>query len=159
MRRHDREVTDVNEIQSWFNDFDVCRLGFVDNDHAYIVPVNYGVTFSPRFELYFHSANEGKKIQLMMQNPHISFELDGRHRLMHAEQACDVSMSYISVMGQGILEIIHDHEAKKEALLKIMEHNTHRRDWTFNEKSLERVFVYKLTVDSYSAKQHKEKGS
>lgn len=159
MRRHDREVTDIHEIQTWFDDFDVCRLGFVDNKYAYIVPLNFGVSFTPRFELYFHSAKEGKKINLMMQHPYVSFELDGRHRLIKAEQACNVSMSYISVMGQGVLEVIHDLNEKKEALLKIMEHNTHQKDWTFNEHSLERVFVYKLTVDSYSAKQHKEKGS
>ena len=159
MRRHDREVLDFKLIQSWFDDFEVCRLGFIDEDVAYIVPLNFGVSFEPQFELYFHSAQEGKKIELMLKNPRVSFELDGRHELIEADRACDVSMAYISVMGIGTLTVLTDRESKRQALIKLMTHATQRSDWSFSDASLDRVFVYKLVVESYSAKQHIKKGS
>ena len=42
MRRKDREVSDQEEIQKIFDDCKVCRIGIVDEDGPYIVPMNYG---------------------------------------------------------------------------------------------------------------------
>lgn len=43
MRRHDREITDKNEILEIMNLCDVCRLAFKDGDYPYILPLNFGI--------------------------------------------------------------------------------------------------------------------
>ena len=42
MRRKDREVTEMEEIQQIFDECKVCRIGIMDENGPYIVPVNYG---------------------------------------------------------------------------------------------------------------------
>ena len=41
MRRKDREVTEMEEIQQIFDECKVCRIGIMDENGPYIVPVNY----------------------------------------------------------------------------------------------------------------------
>jgi len=42
MRRNDREVNDEMKIDSIIKSCDCCRLGFVENNEAYILPLNFG---------------------------------------------------------------------------------------------------------------------
>lgn len=66
MRRKDREVTEMEEIQQIFDECKVCRIGIMDENGPYIVPVNYGyVREEGKVILYIHGAREGKKIDLI----------------------------------------------------------------------------------------------
>lgn len=66
MRRKDREITDFNEIMNIINKCDVCRLALFDEDYPYIVPLNFGVDKEDdQLYLYFHCANQGKKLDLL----------------------------------------------------------------------------------------------
>ena len=63
MRRKNREVTDRARIEEIIRSCHVCRLGFVDDGRAYIVPMNFGyVEEDGKYVFYFHSAKEGRKI-------------------------------------------------------------------------------------------------
>ncbi len=42
MRRKDREVTDFDKMMEILSACDCCRLGLVDENGAYIVPLNFG---------------------------------------------------------------------------------------------------------------------
>jgi len=42
MRRKDREITDFNEIVQLISSMKVLRLGLIDDDFPYIVPLNFG---------------------------------------------------------------------------------------------------------------------
>ena len=65
MRRKDREVTEMEEIQQIFDECKVCRIGIMDENGPYIVPVNYGyVREEGKVILYIHGAREGKKMQM-----------------------------------------------------------------------------------------------
>ena len=71
MRRKDREVTEMEEIQQIFDECKVCRIGIMDENGPYIVPVNYGyVREEGKVILYIHGAREGKKIDLIRKNAH-----------------------------------------------------------------------------------------
>jgi len=43
MRRADREVKDEKRIDEIIRACDCCRLGFIDGDSVYIVPLNFGL--------------------------------------------------------------------------------------------------------------------
>ena len=44
MRRKDREVLDYQEMLNIMHSCDCCRLGFIDDDSTYIVPLNFGIS-------------------------------------------------------------------------------------------------------------------
>ncbi len=60
MRRDDREITDLLEIESILYHAIVCRIGLTDGNEPYVVPVSFGYEEGT---IYFHSAPEGKKSQ------------------------------------------------------------------------------------------------
>ena len=65
MKRNDRQITDQDLILQILEENTICRLAFSDNENPYIVPVNYGYNNN---RIYFHSANDGKKINIIRFN-------------------------------------------------------------------------------------------
>ena len=68
MRRADREIQSFEEMVDVISRCDVCRLGLHDGDYPYILPLNFGAkieTEAQTVTLYFHSALEGHKIELI----------------------------------------------------------------------------------------------
>jgi len=156
MRRSDREITDTEEKLAILDKCKVCRLGLSVNNDLYIVPLNFGYTFANNaLTLYFHSAQEGKKIDMLRANPHVCFELDTGHDLVHGDTACTYSFRYASLIGSGRVSFIDSREEKVYALNALMRHQTgQNRDLAFNDADLDQVLVYKLVVSEMSGKQH-----
>ena len=67
MRRKDREITDFHKMIEILNACDCCRIGLVDENEAYIVPMNFGYeVVDNSLTLYFHCAKEGKKLDALI---------------------------------------------------------------------------------------------
>ena len=155
MRRKDREITDPMKIADIINRCTCCRIGFYDDGEVYIVPLNFGYACSEgRYTFYFHGAAEGRKIELIQKNPDVGFEMDTGYALKEADIACGYSARFQSVIGNGVMEIVTNMEEKKEGLRLLMEHNTGKREWEFDEKMLNAVTVFKLEVTKMSCKEH-----
>ena len=106
MRRKEREVTDYNKMIEILKSCDCCRIGLVDDKGAHIVPMNFGYEDNNgKLTLYFHGATEGKKIDLINNQPEISFETDTKHELVTSDTACGHSYLYQSIMGSAVNEI------------------------------------------------------
>ena len=92
MRRKDREITDFSKIIDIMKSCDCCRLGFVDNNEAYIVPMNFGYDIAgEQIVLYFHCAKEGRKIDLIPIQSVVTFEMDTKHKLVEGKLACEMT--------------------------------------------------------------------
>ena len=155
MRKKDREITDINKIENIISRCHCCRLGFCDNGHAYIVPMNFGyVNDNGKYTFYFHSANEGRKIDLIKENPHAGFELDTNFELNEGDEACDYSARFQSVIGNGVISFVNGFEEKKTGLNLIMEHYTGKKEWTYDEKMINAVCIFKLEINELSCKEH-----
>ena len=152
MRRHEREITDPSIIRSVFDEGDICRLGLIDNKLAYIVPMNFGYENG---YIYFHSAEEGKKIDILKENPEASFEIDINHRVRESKTACNWSASYLSVIGSGKIEFIHDPVDKVKALNVIMEKYSGRKDWPFTGKMIGKTSIFRLVINNIFCKGSK----
>ena len=112
MRRKDREVTEMEEIQQIFDECKVCRIGIMDENGPYIVPVNYGyVREEGKVILYIHGAREGKKIDLIRKNANVGVEIDYRHELVEGDTACQYSYYYASIIGKGAVMKLGDSAA------------------------------------------------
>ena len=156
MRRKDREVTDDCEIDAIIASCNCCRLGFYDQGSVYIVPLNFGYEKkSGKRIFYFHSAKQGKKIQLIETCPQVGFELDTGYQLQKGADACQYSARFQSVIGNGTASIIHNHAEKHHALQSIMYQNTHKNNWEFHDEMIDTVCVFKIEVTALSCKEHK----
>lgn len=155
MRRKDREVTDAVKIREIVENCTCCRLGFCDEGRAYIVPLNFGYTEeNGRYTLYFHSAGEGRKIDLIARTHFAGFEMDTNYKLNEAETACEHSARFQSVIGSGSVTFLETKEEKTEALRQIMRHTTVKSDWKFDEHMLKLVCCFKLEVEEMACKEH-----
>ncbi len=156
MRRKDREVTDPARIMEVIDRCSCCRIGFNDNGEVYIVPLNFGYEQNENtITFYFHSAKEGRKIQLIKTSPEVGFEMDTDYALHEADNACNYSAGFKSIIGNGIVSIVSEASEKRRGLSLLMEHSTGKKDWVFNDYMVNSVLVFRLTVTKLSCKEHK----
>ena len=151
MRRNEREIKDRKDIDDIIKRCRVCRLAMCDDGQPYIVPLNFG--YDGRF-LFFHTAPEGRKIDIIKRNNRVGFEFDILHDIVTAEQACKWGAKYESVMGSGTAEIVDDLEAKKEALQLIMRQYGNGT-WDFKEEILKKTLVLRVRILEISGKARK----
>lgn len=152
MTRREREVTDINEIIRILDKAKVLHLGLVDGDEAYVVPMNYGYTMdNGRLTVYLHGARRGRKLDLIRANPKVFFEMDCDITPFEGEIACKYGITYSSIMGKGIAEIVEDVEEKKKALSVLMKTQT-GKNFEFEEKMVSVVSVIRIDVSQYTAK-------
>ena len=151
MRRNEREITDRKEIDDIIRSCRVCHLAMCVDGQPYIIPLNFG--YDGRF-LYFHTAPEGRKINIIKGNNRVSFEFDILHDIVTAEQACKWGAKYESVMGSGTAEIVDDLDAKKEALEWIMRQYGNGA-WDFKEEILKKTLVLRIRILEISGKARK----
>lgn len=155
MRRKDREITDLNEIMEIIKKCDVCRLAFFDEGFPYIVPLNFGAFLAEdKISIYFHGANAGKKLVLIEKNNKVAFEMDCSHKLILGEKACDSTMEYESVCGNGTVELLEGQE-KLSGLAALMKQYSTNNHHEFDEKEVRAVAVLKLSVNKITAKRLK----
>lgn len=153
MRRKDREITDIKEIESIIQNSDVCRIAFANDNYPYLVTLNFGYRPGYPGKLYFHCSGEGKKIVMLEKNNYVCFELDSAHRLYDGPTGCDFGMSFQSVVGYGHITVITDDEEKKEGLNIIMEHYTGQKDFFYKPGVFNRTYVLRLDITEITGKK------
>lgn len=155
MRRKDREVTDYDKMTEILSACDCCRLGLMDENGAYIVPLNFGYEeLNGKLLFYFHSAASGKKMELIRAQKTASFEMDCKHRLSQGATACSYSYLYQSIMGNGILQIVNEYEEKLHALKVFMSHYSNQDEWDFKKEQIDMTAVIKMEITNWSCKEH-----
>ncbi|MGB4587618.1 MAG: pyridoxamine 5'-phosphate oxidase family protein [Clostridiaceae bacterium] len=155
MRRKDREITEINEIIEIMKKCDSCSVAFHDEVFPYIIPMSFGFEQkNGEISLYFHSALDGKKLDLIRRNGHAAFEMSCSHKLITGDSACSFTMEYESVCGNGHMEIL-DREHKINALSLLMRQYVDEQSFKFEESILDRVVVMKLNVNELHGKHLK----
>ncbi len=149
MRRKDKEIKDIKEIESIINKSNVCRIALSENNSPYIIPVCFG--YKENY-LYFHSANAGKKIDIIKKNKNICFEFDDYCGLLLSENPCDWDIKYSSVIGSGKGLFIHDFDEKIKALNIIIEHYSDS-SYEFKKKTVDAVTIIKVEIENITGKR------
>ena len=117
MRRFDKLITDSQIIDKILNESSICRIGFSVDGEAHIVPVNFGYYDN---KLFIHSATDGRKIDFIIKNNRVCFEMELDHEIITGKVACDWTTKYRSIIGYGDISIIDDSSQKKAGLDIIM---------------------------------------
>jgi nitroimidazol reductase NimA-like FMN-containing flavoprotein (pyridoxamine 5'-phosphate oxidase superfamily) len=149
MRRAEKEVLECDEIEGIIGRATVCRLAMVDDGLPYVIPLNFGYRDGV---LYFHSARQGRKMEILRRGGTVCFEIDTPLGLLTAPDACQWGMRYESVIGYGTPRFIDDPEEKVQALACIMAQYDDG-EHTFPEAALEGTAVFALPIDSMTAKR------
>ena len=150
MRRKDKEISDESDIKAVIEKTRVCRLGMVNGNKPYIVPLCFGYSDNA---LYFHGSLKGKKIDLIRENPNVCFEFDLLTETIESENACDWSMKYQSVIGFGKAVFVENEDEKHKALNIIMRQYTDRL-FQFPKNMLKATAVIKVEIESMTGKHY-----
>jgi nitroimidazol reductase NimA-like FMN-containing flavoprotein (pyridoxamine 5'-phosphate oxidase superfamily) len=125
------------------------RSGF-----PYVVPVHYVYNNG---KIYIHGLPKGQKIDNIVNNPKIGFEVDEMLGLQEdVEAPCDVNTEYSSVIITGNAEILTDLTEKREALKKIVEKYTPRLSGKeLPENMVKGTAVIEITIMECTGKYYK----
>ncbi len=150
MRRKDRELTNLAEIEEILKKAFVCHLGLTDGFMPYVVPMNYGYEEG---HIYLHGAAKGKKIDLIKKNNQVCFEMEtfDSKIIKEAEEPCDWGTVFRSVIGFGTATILEDKDEKTKALNVILKPHD-GRTFSFPDKMLEATAVIDITITEMTGK-------
>jgi len=111
MRRKEKEITDIKSIEEIISKARIFRLAMTLEDNPYVVPLCFGYRART---IYFHSAGQGKKIDILRKNNKVCFEFEVDCELRESDKACNWSMKFRSVIGFGKVSFIEDMEEKHD---------------------------------------------
>lgn len=152
MRRRDREVSGLQDKLDIIERCDVCRIGMMDEEGMYIVPMNFGYKYeNDTLIFYFHGSKDGRKVDALKKNPDVCFQLDCDHEIVTGDMPCLYGYKYKSIFGTGRAEIIEDLDEKKEALALMMKKYT-GEDFEINDAMAKSIAITKLTADTFTGK-------
>lgn len=153
MRRKDREVKNFEDIINIISRCDTIHLGLNDSEYPYVVPLSFGFEVEGRTIIfYFHGAKEGLKHDLIAKNNKVCVEASIFHRFVEMPQHNAFTTEYESFIGFGIAEQLTGQPAVK-GLDLICGHAGFNGTNFGGEQALGITGVYKITINSYSAKR------
>lgn len=150
MRRREKAITDPAAVEAILQAASVCHLGLVDGDEPYVVPVSFGFR---DHALYFHSALEGRKMEILRRHPRVCFQVETDCRVVPAAEPCDWGARFRSVIGYGRAELLEDPAAKRFGLAVVMAHYAGPgQTFIFPDRMLQRTAVVRIAVEELSGK-------
>lgn len=146
-----RNLTNRQEMESIISKAEICHVGMCDLQcNPYVVPFNF--VFHEGY-IYLHSAQEGKKIDILKQNNKVSavFSIDHQIGYRDEEVACSWGMRYRSVMAYGKVEFIEDYDKKVEVLNCIMKKYA-GKEFSFGRPAVMNVNIYRIAIDEMTGR-------
>lgn len=154
MRRHEQEITEIETIEEILQKASVCRIGLVDDNIPYIVPVCFGYQDG---SIYLHSSPRGRKIEVMRRNNNVCFEVDVDVEMVPGAEACEWSVKYRSVIGFGKASLVENKEEKIAALNVIMKHYSGTSAHEYRPHSFKSAAIIKIQIESMTGKRSKRR--
>ncbi len=143
--------TDHENARQVIDKCDACYLGMVDQDgNPYVLPFNFGYENET---IYLHSAQEGKKIDILKSRPQVCVTFSTDHQLFHRHEtmACSYGMRYRSVLAHGKTIFVEDYDEKVKIMNIIMRKYT-GRDFPYNAPAINNVAIYKVVIEKIETK-------
>lgn len=155
MRRNDREVTEIKEIENIIKQCRTCHVAMVDRGEPYIVPLSFGYELAGnRLVLYFHSAAEGRKLDILRENNKVCFEMCCEGEAIETKNPCGFGYYYASVIGRGEVIFIDKASEGCKALSLLMKHQA-GWDAEFSEGQIGGICIYKIVCSEFTGKRRK----
>jgi nitroimidazol reductase NimA-like FMN-containing flavoprotein (pyridoxamine 5'-phosphate oxidase superfamily) len=132
-------------------------LSWEEINNSILLPVNFAFEENNgKLLFYFHSAPEGRKIELIKQNNKCGFVLYNDLGIKVVKAGEQATNYYESVMGTGIIDEITDPKEKRKAAGKLLNKYGYAGEIQIDAKVLERTYLAKIEVQSISGKANRE---
>jgi nitroimidazol reductase NimA-like FMN-containing flavoprotein (pyridoxamine 5'-phosphate oxidase superfamily) len=148
MRREDHRMP-REEAEALLRRAAVLRLGLVDEDGPYVVPLNFGYEAG---RIYLHGPAEGRRMDAIARDPRVCFEVD-EGEVVPAERPCGYTARFGSVIGYGRARVLETAEEKRAGLQVLMRHHGGPVDG-FDPGVLDKTAVVEIVIESMEGKQH-----
>lgn len=152
MRRKDKEIRDIDEINRILDSTRYITLAMCRQNQPYLVTLSHGFDAEKNC-LYFHCASSGKKIDILKSNPRIwgqAFVDRG-----YADGQCD--HLFISVHFQGQVTFIESIAEKTHALEVMIRQLEENPDQVIarqlNEKAIKNVTMGRIDINKIFGKR------
>ena len=171
MRLAKREITDPDALRAIVEACPIVRIGVVDNEGVFVVPMSFGYDWEevastpgadapagdssshPRLTLWLHSAREGRKAAAFDAGGRVAIEMDIQDGVISGDFACAYSYAYRSIMGSGRITREDDPARMRHALARIMAHLAPDAPTDFADNAIARTNIYRIDVDHFTGKQ------
>jgi nitroimidazol reductase NimA-like FMN-containing flavoprotein (pyridoxamine 5'-phosphate oxidase superfamily) len=153
MRRNEKAILDFKIIEKILTTSEVGRLGTISKDgFPRIKPVNF---VYEKNAIYIHSAIQGEKIDDIILNSRVCFEIDIPIGYISAvTTACRASYAFRSVMILGRASILQADLEKKNIFTKLMEKHQPELDLGNSiPAKLENVAIIKIDILELTGKE------
>ncbi len=152
MRRSEKQITDLREIEAIIARTSILHLALADQDEPYGVPVNFGYAHGV---FYIHGADEGRKMEILGRNNRVCIALYARAEVKPAAVPCAFGMQYESVVGFGRAEIVTDLAEKTGGLRSVFRQAGVNPAMVadFNAKHLAKTMVLRINPQTLTGKR------
>ena len=153
MRQSKKEIKDKNLLIDLLNTCHIGRLGTVGKDgYPMVKPLNFAYCDST---IYFHTAQEGEKIDDIRRDNRVCFEVDLPIAMVRTDGSpCKAEYLYRSVIIRGRARIIEDESERRRALKSLMEKYQPEGGYgDFSEEKLKITGVVRIDIEEMTGKE------
>jgi len=149
MRRKDREIVDRQDLDAIISRAQTLFLAMADHNVPYVIPLSFGYDGT---HFYFHTANQGLKLDFLRKNPAVCFALTGHVYYESVMTSCDAGTQFESVVGRGTCAIVTDPAEKALGLDILLAHYTASRI-EYPPAALAATTIVKITITEIKGKR------
>jgi nitroimidazol reductase NimA-like FMN-containing flavoprotein (pyridoxamine 5'-phosphate oxidase superfamily) len=153
MRRANKEIRDHDVLIGLLNTSHVGRLGTITGDgYPMVKPLNFVYCDGM---IYFHTAQEGEKIDDIKRDNRVCFEVDLPLALVKSKGSpCRAEYLYRSVIVKGRALIVEDTVERMDALKRLMEKYQPEGGYRdFPEEKLRITGVVRIDIEEVTGKE------
>ena len=156
VRRKDREATDEAWIKGFLSHSPYGVLGTTVGDQPFLNSKLF-VYDEVTNAIYLHGASQGRTPSNIRANDRVCFTVSEMGRLLPAEQACEFSVEYASVVVFGRAQILSDPDDIIYGLQLLLDkyfpdHFPGNHYPTLDLKQVSGTAVYRITIEAGSAR-------
>ena len=151
VRRKDREVTDSDALKKVLKSTKYVTIALCVNDEPYLVSLSHGYD-EPRNCLYFHCADEGKKLVYLKANSKVWGQAVQDYGVT---DECDYA--YTSVHFKGTVSLIEDLREKQhamEVMVRQLSENPEEKLAKIKTEKLAKTTMGRIDVSYMTGKKH-----
>lgn len=154
MRRDEREVSDINEINDILTRCDTIRIGMNGGGYPYIIPMTFGSELvDGKLVIYFHSAGAGRKWDILNKDNRVCVEADLYYRVEKRDNG-DITAIYESVIGTGDAELLTEQQDRIYALKVMLAKYKESGFPVTSCKGLANVEVFRIVLNEVCGKHN-----
>ncbi|WP_458110625.1 pyridoxamine 5'-phosphate oxidase family protein [Bacillus sp. PK6-013] len=118
IRQKQLVCTDEKKIDQFLTEAQTGYLGMSTDEYPYVIPLNF---VWKNGYIYFHGASEGRKMDMLQENPNVCFTVSEQYGTMVHPIPAKTDTAYMSVILFGTASIITDLDEATSAMQALLD--------------------------------------